>query len=96
MTAQVCGRLLVGQGDDDTSDPLCQKALGHAGSCSPALDLLTRQGEARLTINAAIRELREAVDVACVEDGPRHRKAGRLNNLAHHVSVAVRDYGRLL
>lgn len=30
----VCGRLLIGQGDD-TYDPLCVLASGHAGRCEP-------------------------------------------------------------
>jgi hypothetical protein len=34
MPDSVCGRILVGQGDD-TYDPLCQRRKGHNGSCSP-------------------------------------------------------------
>lgn len=31
-----CGRLLIGQGDDDTHDPVCGLADGHHGPCVPA------------------------------------------------------------
>lgn len=53
-------------------------------------------GEARLAVLTAMRELRELVQLADVEPGQAWRKRMRLNDAAHRVDVAVRNFGFLL